>query len=376
MSWRAWAGRTSKLGYIRGESSVAHGRCSPTSNQDRRSAGGLDAAQRSIPTMTISRRLVVRLAALFGVAVGALWAGIYFGGDESAWSSLLLFGPRWVVALPLFALFPLAIYTRSYWAFGLTLLAAGVIAGPITGGTFGIGQFLAPDRPALTQFRIVSWNMGGIKVGPAFRHFLDESRPTILVCQESGLTAEELPTGWKVLGESGTRVATQLPMRVDGFLDFQTLGVSGRLDRYVLETPDGQIVLIDLHLPTPRPGIEVAIRSKFRDLSEIRRSIEIRADASRVARAWVGSPSQNIILAGDFNMPVESRIYRKNWSVFRNAFSEVGNGWGTTKQTSWFGTRIDHILYTAAWSCRKAWVGPAMGSDHRPLIADLALEDN
>jgi len=325
--------------------------------------------------MTITRRLAVRLAALYGVAVGATWATLYFGADEAAWPSLLLFGPRWVIALPLLALLPMAIYARSYWSVGLTILAAGLVAGPITGGLVNVGRFLGSDRPALAQIRVVSWNMDGIKVGPAFRHFLDETRPTILVCQESGLTTEELPAGWKVLGESGNRVATQLPIRFDASLDFWGLGVAGRLERYVLETPDGPIVLIDVHLPTPRPGIEAALRSKFRDLSELRRIIEIRAEASRVARAWVGSPAQNMILAGDFNMPVESRIYRANWSSLRNAFSEAGQGWGTTKQTSWFGTRIDHILYSSAWRCRKAWVGPAMGSDHRPLIADLALED-
>jgi endonuclease/exonuclease/phosphatase (EEP) superfamily protein YafD len=78
-----------------------------------------------------------------------------------------------------------------------------------------------------------------------------------------------------------------------------------------------------------------------------------------------------MLLAGDFNMPVESRIYRQAWGSFRNAFDEAGIGWGQTKQTRWFGTRIDHILYSSHWRCRKSWVGPSMGSDHRPMIADL-----
>jgi vancomycin resistance protein VanJ len=325
--------------------------------------------------MPITSRTVARIAACSLVAYLGIWAFFHVGADESAGATLLLFGPRWIVALPLLVLVPLAIYVRSYWAGLLCILSGLIITGPIMGGTISVGPLFGSDRPALTQLRIVSWNMDGIKVGPAFRHFLDQTRPTILVCQESGLAADELPAGWKVLGESGNRVATQLPMRFDGFLNFHSLGVSGRLDRFILETPDGQIILIDLHLPTPRPGIEAAIRSKFRDFSELRRMIEIRAEASRIARAWVGSPTQNMIMVGDFNTPVESRIYRANWSEFRNAYSEAGNGWGTTKQTRWFGTRIDHVLFTASWRCRKVWVGPAMGSDHRPLIADLALED-
>ena len=80
------------------------------------------------------------------------------------------------------------------------------------------------------------------------------------------------------------------------------------------------------------------------------------------------------ILAGDFNMPVESRIYREFWGDFRDAFSAAGNGWGETKLTSWYGTRIDHVLYSPPWVCRRVSVGPPMGSDHCPLVADLARE--
>jgi endonuclease/exonuclease/phosphatase (EEP) superfamily protein YafD len=162
-----------------------------------------------------------------------------------------------------------------------------------------------------------------------------------------------------------------MPIRLAGSRDFNSLGVGGRLDRFTLDTPDGEVVVVNLHLPTPRPGIEMAMQSKLGNLTELHRLIEIRGEASRVARAWIGAPVPNMILAGDFNMPVESRIYRDNWSIFPNAFSQAGNGWGTTKQTRWFGTRIDHILYTAPWSCKNAWIGASMGSDHRPMIAEL-----
>jgi len=55
------------------------------------------------------------------------------------------------------------------------------------------------------------------------------------------------------------------------------------------------------------------------------------------------------IVTGDFNMPVESAIYRNTWSVFSNAFNTAGLGFGYTKITpkrgSTYGTRIDHILF-------------------------------
>jgi endonuclease/exonuclease/phosphatase family metal-dependent hydrolase len=213
--------------------------------------------------------------------------------------------------------------------------------------------------------------MGGIERAPAIHRFIEELDPTLLVCQEAKLSESDLPPGWKVLGQGGNRVASRIPFRPNGRLDLAHLGAAGVLDRYVLETVDGEFQLVNLHLPTPRPGIEAAIATKGRDLSELRRMIEIRAEASRVARRWIGERAGSTILAGDFNMPVESRIYRDTWSSFGNAFSTAGFGWGSTKQTRWFGARIDHILYSAPWRCVRAWVGPAMGSDHRPLIADL-----
>ena len=109
------------------------------------------------------------------------------------------------------------------------------------------------------RLRVVSWNMGGVKAGPEFRQFLEPSVPTLLFVQESGLTADDLPSGWKFVGESGNRVATQLPVRFDARRDLDSVGAPGRLDRYALETPEGDFVLVNLHLPTPRPGIEAAI---------------------------------------------------------------------------------------------------------------------
>ena len=38
-----------------------------------------------------------------------------------------------------------------------------------------------------------------------------------------------------------------------------------------------------------------------------------------------------------------------------------------------FGVRIDHVLTGDGWRCRRCWVGPDVGSDHLPLLADLSL---
>jgi endonuclease/exonuclease/phosphatase (EEP) superfamily protein YafD len=76
---------------------------------------------------------------------------------------------------------------------------------------------------------------------------------------------------------------------------------------------------------------------------------------------------------GDFNLPVESAIYRANWAGFTNAFSQQGLGFGYTKHTRWHGIRIDHVLARSGWDIERAWVGPSAGGDHLPVIVELHL---
>jgi vancomycin resistance protein VanJ len=81
------------------------------------------------------------------------------------------------------------------------------------------------------------------------------------------------------------------------------------------------------------------------------------------------------IIAGDFNTPIESPIYRHAWARYGNAFSQAGFGCGATvtfeRRNFRFSARIDHVLFGPNWRCRAAWVGPELGSDHRPVIAEL-----
>ena len=92
-------------------------------------------------------------------------------------------------------------------------------------------------------------------------------------------------------------------------------------------------------------------------------------------KQWIGRFSEALIIAGDFNMPTDSAIYRQYWSRYSNAFSTCGFGFGHTKQSVirglHYGLRIDHVLTDPFWRCRRCWVGPDLGSDHLPVIADF-----
>jgi endonuclease/exonuclease/phosphatase (EEP) superfamily protein YafD len=71
-------------------------------------------------------------------------------------------------------------------------------------------------------------------------------------------------------------------------------------------------------------------------------------------------------------------LFRTVWGGYRNAFSETGFGYGWTQRVSVrglpIGIRIDHVLTRNGLKPLLCEVGPDMGSDHLPLIADVAVD--
>jgi endonuclease/exonuclease/phosphatase (EEP) superfamily protein YafD len=85
---------------------------------------------------------------------------------------------------------------------------------------------------------------------------------------------------------------------------------------------------------------------------------------------WIAGLDGPLLTVGDFNTPPDSTIYHEYWASFHNGFEEAGVGWGHTYISRWAAVRIDHQLAGPGWDCQKCWVGPEVGSPHRPVIAD------
>jgi endonuclease/exonuclease/phosphatase family metal-dependent hydrolase len=71
--------------------------------------------------------------------------------------------------------------------------------------------------------------------------------------------------------------------------------------------------------------------------------------------------------------PDDSPIFRQNLLPnFQDAFTAAGAGYGRTYHARWTQTRIDHILASPAFQVRSCYVGPDVGSAHRPVLAEIA----
>lgn len=326
-------------------------------------------------------RRALRFAVLLYVAaVALLWLWLSWQGDRHWAATLVLFGPRWVCAVPLPPLvFLAAIFERRLLP---PLLIAGIVI------VFGILAFnLGFSRAASgsARLRVLTCNVEGAAIRPELLAIaIDDAQADVVALQEFARGTPLLwPPGWHVIERHQFVLASRFPI-------VERESIARPQHRWLLsgvpctlQLPQGTVQLFNMHLESPRAGIEAVISRRvgvdLERVEELRRVIERRALESRRAAEQVAAQAGPKIILGDFNMPADSTIFRNDWSAYTNAFSQVGWGFGFTKvseKRGWsYGARIDHILVDSHWRVLNAWVGRDVGSDHFPLVAELEWLD-
>ncbi len=249
----------------------------------------------------------------------------------------------------------------------------------------GIAGFNIPTEPtawipgeAPHQLRVVSFNMGQIRQPEAaLLDLVAQVNPDVLALQECDPdAARHLANAdhWNIVLHQSSCIATRLKVIASEQRDPEAiwkLGGSGVNAKYVLDRQGQPFTLVNLHLETVREGLQGLIRSRGTDSAEMTNNLAQRELESALARLYTREVKGPLIVTGDFNIPVESAIYRREWSDLGSAFHLAGWGTGYTKHTRWHGIRIDHVLVGPGWEVTRAWVGPDVGGDHRPMVADL-----
>ena len=324
-----------------------------------------------------SRALIGGLAWVYLAAVALVWLLISFSGDKWWLATILMFGPRWVYALPLPLLAAACLLVRRKSL--VVLVAAAVICfGPLMG--FELPRWRTADPTAQT-LRVITCNIQNRNVDrQALLEFVARSQADVVALQEcTGVRALAWPADWHAYAVGEFMVASRYkileaeqPRNKQGWAE-------GSVLRCKLAVPGGSIELFTVHLETPRNGLQAVLGGplglRLSKVTALTANIEHRDEQSARNARWIKQFSGDVVVAGDFNMPIESAIYRRHWSWLPNAFSIAGCGYGMTKITSQgsmqYGARIDHVLYGPSWRCVGCEVGPALGSDHLPLVAEL-----
>jgi endonuclease/exonuclease/phosphatase (EEP) superfamily protein YafD len=253
-------------------------------------------------------------------------------------------------------------------------------------------QLCLPWRPLLSsvsdggeqglRLRILTCNADGTALDAELMAALvAETQPDVILFQAwtsrhqpiiFGPAAEE--AGWHFRRDGELLLASRFPVRQAEPHAHPALGrVDGAMARYELQTAAGPVHVFNLHLATPRDGLSAVASRDWDNLEALEWNIHLRRHQSQLGSDWTRGVHGPVLVAGDFNTPPDSPIFRDYWSSFTNAFSHAGTGFGNTHFTRLTAIRIDHVLAGPGCCVRRCWVGPKVGSAHRPVIADVVL---
>jgi vancomycin resistance protein VanJ len=293
-------------------------------------------------------------------------------GDRWWPATLILFGPRWIWALPMGILAPLVLllHRRSLWVLGC---AGVVIVGPVMGLCIGFGT--AGPTTAL-HLRVLTCNTheGQLDV-EAMKQLIADTQPDIVALQECyPWRASPVfdASGWNIASDGEFTLGSRFPIRaVRVSFDRHAAQSRGAAVVYEVQARGTTLRFFSIHLTSPHSPFRSALHLQRFGGARVEINSATRNSEAQDVAAQAEGFAGPVLLAGDFNLPADSSIFRDNFAAFTDAFASAGFGFGWTYFEKWTVARIDHILAGPGWTCQRCWVAPSVGSDHHPLLADL-----
>ncbi|WP_319583122.1 endonuclease/exonuclease/phosphatase family protein [uncultured Pseudodesulfovibrio sp.] len=332
--------------------------------------------------MKTSKPILSSLVWLYLVCIGAATVLMYALGDRWWPATLLLFGPRWVLGLPLLLLIPLALWRRRFLLLPLGL-SLGILVWPLLGWNMVLSTPKAVPGP---RVRILSLNTNDGRIDrDALAGLIEALSIDVVSLQElPKWFALPILEGWHTRRQAGVAIYSRYPLeRGRSVVTAHPPHLNKRLSGLsaVVDAPQGRFLFCAVHLPSARYGLQnVVSRGLGVDPAKaalLRDETLGREHASRLVASLAASASLPVIVAGDFNMPRQSRIFRDVWGGFHDAFAETCGGYGWTFYDNYKGIPvrlpIDHVVSANGAVPLDFLVGPDVYSDHRPIIADVGL---
>lgn len=315
--------------------------------------------------------------AYFAVTL-ALYAIMRLFAESWLPATLVLFSPRWLLLLPLPLLAGLALCIKRPALLLVDGLLLAFIAGPFMGLSLPLPS-LVRSSPIGTKVRVMTLNQSEHPLDHAAFRRLIRSRSIDVICFQEGRDQTALSgadaEGWHF--DSSGLIATRFPI-VEEFEPENPNAYQERLfwplriKRIKVRLPDTrECLIVCVHMPTMRTGFTFLKKGE--------------TDAAYRYQDWRWKQMNDLIgrlsaardvpslICGDFNMPIDSPMMGSLRRQYRDAFRESGWGYGYTRPARWPFIGIDHILVSPEWDVRHCWVGPDVGSDHLPVLAELIL---
>jgi vancomycin resistance protein VanJ len=287
---------------------------------------------------------------------------------------VLLFGPRWLLlllVLPTFLCWRLLSKKQKMLYPLLVVLSFNYL-------DFQLPKpwhYLAVDNAAVDELKVVSFNIGGGGSQKELKLLVKYIKPDILLLQEARRInlAKLFSNDYMSECISGLCILSKYSFTRTGTLDRKLFGGWGQFATfYNVATPNGLLSLANIHLETPRSVLMGVVHRNIDQVlaEKIEDNRQFEVD---LINLWAINNQENTIIAGDFNMPGDENLFRQSFGNLHNAVDVKGFGYNDTKHTSWFGVRIDHILYSPDMNLVDIEVVKLLKGDHQPLMATLQM---
>jgi endonuclease/exonuclease/phosphatase (EEP) superfamily protein YafD len=304
-------------------------------------------------------------------------------GDLWAPATVLLFLPRfaWLAPLPLLAWWTWR--RKGRWLWLVQALSALMVLGPIMNFHLPVAR-LFRDPPSPDRLRVLTLNQGVRPLDLEQLKAILQREKIDVVCFQEGpikgggadpklvkdLTAQGWHFGKANMIASRFPIASESDYHEDTFPEYGFWNV--RIYQIEFRTRAGRKARVaNIHMPTVRKGFQKLFEGDLGAIGRLNRWRQTQV--VELASRTLGATEDPIVLAGDFNTPADSRLLDMLHKLGRFGFEEVGFGYGYTRPSLLPFVAIDQVVASPEWVFTRCEVGPDVGSDHLPVIAELAL---
>lgn len=234
----------------------------------------------------------------------------------------------------------------------------------------------APDSTPGQKIRVLTANVYVGNPDPArLVALLTREQPDIVVMEETRPRFAEAVRGSGLYpfesegvlsAADDKKIFSRYPMREQVQLDdLPGLGTERHAMRVVIDSPAGPLILYAVHPDTPR-----TLEGWFQRNAYLERlTTAIRAEPS----------DAQVVVAGDWNLPAYSSFFRQFFASTGYRFARPGLWLPITRfatalaRYGYFGSTIDHVAVSPNVRVTGWERGSDIGSNHLPVIVDLAL---
>lgn len=339
---------------------------------------------------TAARRVVTAAASLYALAMLFYLALRWLFGDGFWWLSLLNTFAH-VLFLPLALLLPSVALLRARAA-ALRLLPFAAL-----GGVWFLPYWLPKPQAAASglTLRVATLNIWGYATDHTWvEPWARQAGADVILLQEVSpeFARETLPRLRDLYPyqfsqqddprAGGSATLSRYPIASADFTDVQTPDTLYPL-RAVLDVNGQPVAVYNVHLawPVSQPRLKPPFENFF---ARVALGFDDRARNNQIAHLveHLENEPYPFIVGGDFNTSASSVTYQRLAAVMRDSFREAGRGLGASWPVSGRRglpaflpplIRIDYIWHSPRFHALDARKGPALGSDHLPVIATLEL---